>query len=199
MMREFSVPEISKLEKRFKAAQPFPHVVIENFMAGNDSKQLLSALKSEKFSRKDTDLFSFGQTGNLFYSKNQVVKAAVKMFSSQHFSSIISAISGIKLRAGAVDVSGAIYEKADYLLCHDDRLEGRKIAFILYLSESFTQADGGALVFLSSKGNHPDKKLIAYPPLENSLVIFEVSRKSWHEVEEVLSDKKRYTIGGWLH
>ncbi len=56
MMREFSVPEISKLEKRFKAAQPFPHVVIENFMAGNDSKQLLSALKSEKFSRKDTDL-----------------------------------------------------------------------------------------------------------------------------------------------
>ena len=198
-MRELLPQEISKLEKRFKAAQPFPHVVIENFMADNSHKQLLSALKSEKFSRKDMDLFSFSQTGNLFHSKNQVVKGAVEAFSSPRFSSPISAISGIKLRAGAVDVSGALYEKTDYLLCHDDRLEGRKIAFILYLSKSFTQADGGALVFLSSKGNHPGKKLIAYPPLENSLMIFEVSRKSWHEVEEVWSDNKRYTIGGWLH
>jgi Rps23 Pro-64 3,4-dihydroxylase Tpa1-like proline 4-hydroxylase len=33
----------------------------------------------------------------------------------------------------------------DYLLCHDDELEGRRIAFILYLVPVWTQSDGGLL------------------------------------------------------
>lgn len=34
----------------------------------------------------------------------------------------------------------------DYLLCHDDQLENRKIAFILYLTESdWSNEDGGQL------------------------------------------------------
>ena len=196
MMREFSNPEISALGKKFRAAKPFPHVVIENFLANH---KLLMALENEKFYRKDSDLFSFSQTNNLFYSKSPVVSAAVKMFSSQQFSSLMSAITGIRLKPGAVDISASLYEKTDYLLCHDDQLEGRKMAFILYLSKSFAAADGGALVFLSKKSSHPDKKVVAYPPLQNSLMFFAVSKKSWHEVEEVLTDRKRYTIGGWLH
>ncbi len=199
MMRNFSKAEIARAGKRFGKAKPFPHVIIENFLAGNEHKKLLQELKKEKFFRKDTDLFSFSQTGNLFYSKLPLVIRAVKMFSSKEFAKLAGDVSGIKVTAGAVDVSGSLYEKADYLLCHDDRLEGRKIAFILYLSESFTASDGGALVFLTAKGKHPDKKVIAYPPLENSLMMFTVSEKSWHEVEEMLSDKKRYTIGGWLN
>lgn len=197
MMRSFNKGEIFQLQHRFSKAKPFPHVVIENFL--KDYWSLLGALQREHFVRKDTDLFSFSQTRNLFYSKDSVIRDAVKMFSSQQFSSLISQITGIKLKQGAIDVSGALYENTDYLLCHDDKLEGRKVAFILYLSESFTAADGGALVFLSANGRHPGKKVIAYPPLQNSLMIFAVSDKSWHEVEEVLSDKKRYTIGGWLH
>ena len=210
MMREFLDSEISALSRKFRAAKPFPHLVIENFLANH---KLLMALENEKFYRKDSDLFSFSQSNNLFYSKSPVVSAAVKMFSSQQFAALIGKISGIKLKAGAVDVSASLYEKTDYLLCHDDQLEGRKIAFISYLSKSFAAADGGALVFLSnkvgnsrpalplrqSKGSHPDKKVVAYPPLQNSLMIFAVSKKSWHEVEEVLADRKRYTIGGWLH
>ncbi len=212
-MRGFSNQEITALSKRFISGKPFPHVVIENFLdkdnvdksrqaptrGWDNHKRLLLELKKESFAKKDSDLFTFKQTGNLFYSRNPIVAAAVTMFSSGQFAQLISLISGIRLKPGAVDVSGSLYEKTDYLLCHDDRLEGRKIAFILYLSESFTAADGGALVFLTAKGRHPDKKVFAYPPLQNSLMIFAVSKKSWHEVEEVLADKKRYTIGGWLH
>ena len=198
-MRGFSNQEITALSRRFISASPFQHVVLENFLDGSNHKRLMLELKKESFAKKDSDLFTFKQTGNLFYSRNPVVAAAVTMFSSGQFAQLISSISGIRLKPGAVDVSGSLYEKTDYLLCHDDRLEGRKIAFILYLSESFTAADGGALVFLTAKGRHPDKKVFAYPPLQNSLMIFAVSKKSWHEVEEVLADKKRYTIGGWLH
>ncbi len=197
MIRRFTKSEISKLKERFHKGQPFQHVVIENFLT--NPEQILRALEKEKFLLKDTDLFSFKQTNNLYFSKIAGVKKAVSTLSSEEFADIVGEISGLKLKPGAIDVFGALYDKTNYLLCHDDRLEGRKIAFVLYLSESFGKKDGGSLVLLSSNAKHPVRKVVAYPPLENSLVIFKVSTKSWHEVEEVLSDRKRYTIGGWLH
>ena len=34
---------------------------------------------------------------------------------------------------------------ADVLLCHDDELEGRRIAFIFYLVPEWTKEDGGEM------------------------------------------------------
>jgi len=194
--RNFPIKEVRKLKEEFIEAKPFPNLSIKNFL--KDHKLLFEAIKKEKFYKKDSDLFSFSQTSNLFYSKNAVIQSAVKLFSSQTFSSLISAVSGIKLKAGALDISGSLYEKTDYLLCHDDRVEDRKIAFILYLN-ALAEKDGGALALYLNKGSHPYKKIVSYLPAENSLFIFQVSKISWHEVEEVLSNKKRYAIGGWLH
>lgn len=197
MIRAFGKEELLELSRKFSNAKPFQHVIVENFLTSH--KKVLSGLKKEKFIMKDSDLFSFRQTGNLHHASRKEVKTAVKMLSSPEFASILSKITRMQLHAGAIDVFGALYRKTDYLLCHDDRLEGRKVAFVLYLSESFGKKDGGALTLLSSKAGHPGKKIIAYPPLENSLAIFKVSRKSWHEVEEVTSGRERYTISGWLH
>ena len=194
--RNFPIKEVRKLKGEFIKAKPFPNAGIKNFLKGH--KPLLAAIESEQFYKKDSDLFSFSQTNNLFYSKNSIIQSAVKLFSSQTFSSLISAISGIKLKPGALDVFGSLYEKTGYLLCHDDRVEDRKIAFILYLN-ALAEKDGGALALYLNKGSHPYKKIVSYLPVENSLFIFQVSRISWHEVEEVLSNKKRYAIGGWLH
>ena len=33
----------------------------------------------------------------------------------------------------------------DHLLCHDDELEGRRVAFILYLVPPWSEQDGGHL------------------------------------------------------
>ena len=41
---------------------------------------------------------------------------------------------------------GAKYCTTDYLLCHDDELEGRRVAFIMYLvPEDWEENDGGLL------------------------------------------------------
>ena len=37
----------------------------------------------------------------------------------------------------------------DYLLCHDDQLEGRRIAFIFYLAQDWTAQDGGLIYFMT--------------------------------------------------
>jgi len=41
---------------------------------------------------------------------------------------------------------------ADVLLCHDDELEGRRIAFILYLMPAWEKSDGGTLDLYSTDG-----------------------------------------------
>lgn len=41
---------------------------------------------------------------------------------------------------------------ADVLLCHDDELEGRRIAFILYLVPPWEKNDGGTLDLYSTDG-----------------------------------------------
>ena len=39
----------------------------------------------------------------------------------------------------------------DYLLCHDDQLEGRRFAYILYLTPDWEESDGGSLQLFNSK------------------------------------------------
>ncbi len=41
---------------------------------------------------------------------------------------------------------------ADVLLCHDDELEGRRVAFILYLVPPWEVKDGGTLDLFSTDG-----------------------------------------------
>lgn len=41
---------------------------------------------------------------------------------------------------------------ADVLLCHDDELEGRRVAFILYLTPSWELKDGGTLDLFDTDG-----------------------------------------------
>jgi Rps23 Pro-64 3,4-dihydroxylase Tpa1-like proline 4-hydroxylase len=80
------------------------------------------------------------------------------------------------------------------LLPHDDRLSGRKIAYILNLSKNFAKNDGGALQFFKGK-----KIVKSIPPTFNTFTIFQVSPRSLHQVQEVLSDKKRISFAGWFH
>lgn len=55
-----------------------------------------------------------------------------------------------------IDLAGQIYSPGDYLLCHDDQLEGRKVAFICYLvdEEWNLDEDGGSLDLYPSEFNH---------------------------------------------
>ncbi len=184
---------------QFESNSPFPHLLIEEFLSEKEAENLLKALKKEEFEEKESDLFSFKQTKDLHYSANRDIKEFVKMLESKEFSERIAKLTGIKVKKGAFDLAGSLYENKDYLLCHDDELEGRKIAYIYYLSEDFSEKEGGALALLEDDGGKPGKTARRYFPKWNSLMIFEVSKKSWHEVEEVIGKKKRYAIGGWLH
>ena len=79
--------------------------------------------------------------------KSENIEKLKDVLYSDEFRSALQSITGVKLLGLTKDVaiSAAIYESTDRLLCHDDELEGRRIAFILYLVEDWTDDDAGHL------------------------------------------------------
>lgn len=69
-------------------------------------------------------------------------------------------------------------------MCHDDELEGRRVAFIFYLvPEDWSKEDGGALdLFSVDAEGQPDKVVVSKVPKWNSFLFFEVSPVSFHQV-----------------
>ena len=190
--------KINGFRNRFESAKPFKHIVIKDFFKEEKARKLLIELKKEKFIEKESDLFSFKQTYDFYFTKNKVVKDFHKAFLSWDFFKFIESVCNVKLE-GTLDMAGTLYESGDFLLCHDDKLEGRKIAYVFYLTKDFEEKDGGNFVLFNSINGKPKEIAQKHLPLFNHLLLFQVSRKSFHEVEENLSDKERYAVSGWLY
>lgn len=188
-MSDSCVGKLSELKKDFKSSKPFPHLILPNFF--KNAKELKSALLEETFHYQNSDLFQFYQTTDCSKAKTKVVKDFHEFFGSKEFLSFISEITGKKLTS--IDMSGFVYGDTDYLLPHDDCLEGRKVAYVVNLSENFKEENGGALALFKNK-----KVVKRIVPKFNTFIIFEVSDKSLHEVEEVVGNK-RVSFAGWFH
>ena len=110
-------------------------------------------------------------------------------------------VTGRKL-GGHVDISGQRYQRGDFLLCHDDRLERRRIALILYLVPEEGELRGGRLWAMRAdeEGRPTCENPETIVPKWNTLAFFEVTRASFHQVEQVLSeDIFRYSLTCWFH
>ncbi len=177
---------------------PFPHLIIPNFLKEQNAINLLKALKDEPFELKQSDLFTLYQTKDLISSNNPIIKKFRNYLSSKEFTTYLTQITKIKIIPNTIDMAGTIYTDSNYLLPHDDQLEKRKIAYIYYLS-TLKKSDGGALAFYNSKHNQPTAIVKRTQPTFNTLILFPVSKKSFHEVEEVITNKQRIAISGWFH
>jgi prolyl 3-hydroxylase /prolyl 3,4-dihydroxylase len=189
----------SKLAKQYKSAKPYPHISLEGFLVEAKAKQLRQALLTEQFFEKESDLFKLSQTNELMHATNPVIKEFRALLASPEFSQYMQRISGVKLTNKELDMGGSMYKDTDFLLCHDDRVTGRKIAYILYLNPTFKPKEGGALALFNSKGKHPGAVVKRYSPSWNTFNFFTVSQKSWHSVEEVTTKNVRISINGWFH
>ncbi|HLC32150.1 MAG TPA: 2OG-Fe(II) oxygenase family protein [Candidatus Nanoarchaeia archaeon] len=189
--------DAGKLRKAFGSSKPFPHVLITDLLVGGRARELAVALQKLEFEEKESDLFHLWQTIDFSSLRKGVLKDFYDFMRGKAFLDFMGKITGMQF-SGEIDMAGSLYRDTNFLLCHDDQLEGRKLAFIYYVSEDFSLADGGSLDLFGDKQGHPGGLIKRYPPLFNSLLIFKVSPKSWHAVSEVIG-RERYAIGGWLH
>eukprot|EP01083_Nonionella_stella_P035435 96688_1 len=219
----FQSDRITAFKKEYNDFKPFPVLRIESFVKKDFIPKLESSLDENiTFSKMDNDLFNFYQSYGLDeLPANTPVQDLVQSLYSHQFREFLFKITGKKV-SDKPDLFASCYKDTSYLLCHDDQVEDRSIAFILYLvPEDWNASDGGALNIYNSytvdnptqnanSSNTNDANTVAvniFPhhnpckqliPKRNSVVIFEVSDQSFHAVDEILSaDKSRIAIGGW--
>ncbi|OGY48323.1 MAG: hypothetical protein A3D39_00625 [Candidatus Buchananbacteria bacterium RIFCSPHIGHO2_02_FULL_39_17] len=194
----FTSHSILTLQTKLRNSKPFPHIILKNFLPKPQAIDLLKALKHEPFELKQSDLFCLYQTKDLISSTNQHIQQFRTFLASKAFTNNLTKITNIKLIPNTIDMAGTIYIDTNYLLPHDDQLEGRKIAYIYYLS-TLTKNDGGALAFYNSKHNQPISIVKRTQPTFNTLLLFPVTTNSFHEVEEIITNTQRIAISGWFH
>jgi prolyl 3-hydroxylase /prolyl 3,4-dihydroxylase len=176
---------------------PFPHIEIKDFFKKEKLQEIISAITQEEFIEKEADLFKFMQTNDLLQSQNNTIKELISFLTSKELITFIESTTSTKL-SQEIDLFGSLYQNTDFLLCHDDQLKGRKIAFLIYLT-SFKKKEGGSLMLYNTKNGKPTVAAKKIAPNQNSLILFSVSKKSFHAVEEIIANKQRITIGGWFH
>ena len=189
---------LEELQKQFHSNSPFPHLVLPDFLNTEKLTKILPALTKEEFIEKEGDLFKFMQTHDFATSSLPELQDIRTFLSSDAFLSYIETLTKTKLKKNSIDISASLYQNTDYLLPHDDQLENRKVAFHLYLSD-LEDHDGGKLILYKTKGTIPREEEKAIIPKAGTFIIFTVSQKSFHEVEELITNKQRITIGGWFH
>ncbi|XP_068249664.1 prolyl 3-hydroxylase OGFOD1 [Palaemon carinicauda] len=181
-------------------SQPFKCMYMPQFLQDasflNKVKEELSSLEMYK---KNNDLYKFKQTSDLKSMSSPYI-GTLRKFLYGDFRNWLSDVTGIELN-NKVDMSSSRYEYTDVLLCHDDELEGRRVAYILYLTPPWYEKDGGTLdLFDVDNKGQPRDIVESLLPKWNTLAFFEVSPVSFHQVREVLSrDKIRLSINGWFH
>ena len=205
------------LQQNYDDAKPFPHVSFPNFLVdteeANDINKcflhpLLNELMNLNYNVKSNDLYDFFQSDDM----NQLNPVDFpftcrlrELLYSEAMIKLVENLTKTSLDKNKVDMSAAIYRNGGYLECHDDKLDSRSVAYIIYLvDEDWSEADGGALELLemneddheSEPLHHVGKKCI---PKWNSFTFFKVCDQSYHRVAEVTSSKPRLTISGWYH
>ncbi|XP_034738717.1 prolyl 3-hydroxylase OGFOD1 isoform X2 [Etheostoma cragini] len=179
---------------------PFPHCIIKNFLGSETFvENLQRELLELNFHEKSNDLYKFKQSDDLRKRTDPHI-AGLRAALFGRFRSWLGEVLGVELEP-TVDISCAKYEYTDVLLCHDDELEGRRVAFILYLVPPWQISDGGTLdLYTTDSHFHPQSVVKSLIPSLNTLVLFEVSSVSFHQVSEVLTrDKCRLSLSGWFH
>ena len=189
-----------------RSSAPFAHVVVNDAFGPNVvSDALRRELSSLDFHVKSNDLYEFFQSDDLKGCESTCVARVRNLLYSDRFVQFVRDVTGVDdIDASVVDVSACVYRSGGYLACHDDELDSRRVAFVLYLvdEEWSVTEDGGALDLydVNTATMMPRDIVRSIAPAWNSLVLFEVCPESYHQVALVTSAKKpRLTISGWFH
>lgn len=207
MLKDWINPElleekkIKQINNKFLRAKPFEYVSIDNFLNKDKAKLLQKTLEKEEYYLEDHDLYQFLRTEDFKKTENQSIITFRNFLLSEEFISFLEKLTSSKIKRNHLDLHSLKLLDTNYLLCHDDMVEGRQFAFIFNLSEEFEKKDGGAFEIFDSDSdlNVKPKIVESIIPKFNRFNIFKVRKNSYHQISEVTSDKERISIGGWYH
>ena len=179
-------------------SKPFPHVVVKDFLDEPTLDLVIDALAGLEYDFKESDLFSYWASMELTDINHPAINILRDDIGDKSWRDNVSKSFNVK-KLSNIDMAAYVYGLGDFLLPHDDQVEGRIIAYSLHLTPEINKEMGGALNLFEADNTGKSKLVDSIIPEYNSLIMFEVSNHSWHEVSEILIDIQRLTVTGWYH
>lgn len=187
--------EADSLQMQFLAATPFPHVVIDDFLAPSFASELLKAFPGfEQGNYRGADGSPGGKStldrirglGSAYQDLDDAIK-------SPAFLACLGRLTGIEaLLYDPWYLGGGTHENrngmsldrhVDFNLHPSERWH-RRLNVIVYLNPLWEEAWGGCLELVGDpyREGRPDRSI---SPVFNRCVIFETSERSWHGFDEI--------------
>lgn len=186
--------EVEALHTSFRAAQPFPHVVIDNFLDADRCRRIVEEDYGDVGSPRWTYHRHYSQKT---YSRTDATTygaaalSVVQQLSAPPFLRFMSRLTGIDglfpdpmLEDGGLTASGTggFANIHTDLTVHPARHTWmRRVNLLLYLNESWPSSYNGALELWDQDVRHCIRRI---PPLFNRCLIFEVSDRALHGYPE---------------
>ncbi|VVC45023.1 Hypothetical protein CINCED_3A023091 [Cinara cedri] len=167
----------------------------------NEAFKLREVLLTMPFKKRTCDLYSFSQSSDFYRisNKNKPIEVQQLLEVLVQIKQKISTYLGQKFN-NSISVSCSKYDIGDYLLCHDDRVDDRRVAFIYYLNYDWLSEWGGSLdIYSVDKHYNANSILQNIVPEFNAFLFFPVGNFTYHQVSENISKFPRITINGWFH
>jgi hypothetical protein len=116
-----------------------------------------------------------------------------RAFGERGFSRFVEHLSGLRLGTGTFDAH--LMTRGDFLAPHDDAIDDRRVACVIFFGRKWDPGFGGALTVRSRTGD-----VWVVEPEFNTLVIFDVTAGTDHSVQEVRGSKglRRASLSGWI-
>jgi Rps23 Pro-64 3,4-dihydroxylase Tpa1-like proline 4-hydroxylase len=188
--------------KSYVSADPFPHIVFDNFFDEGALNEILSEFPNEL--DKIGSKYNTNQERKSFSNNPDKLSAIINEFlnftNSHKFINFINKLSGIErpLIPDPYLIGGGLHELKDggFLNIHCDFNKhpsmnlDRRINALIYLNHDWKDQYGGALEFWDKNMKNSIKKIL---PIFNRIVIFNTTKFSFHgNPEKVkLSDKSK--------
>ena len=195
-MEHLNPLDVDALAKQFRAAEPFPHLVLENFLEPAFARAVAASYP---------DFESASQVGLQFAKVNERRKVQVcdsKLFpepvrqladllNGPAFLTMLSRVTGIpNLLADETFGGGGIHETAagGWLDVHvdfnyfEEREWHRRLNLLVFLNEQWPESWGGPLELWDEKVKRCHRSVL---PVLNRAVVFETSQISYHGVQRI--------------
>ena len=195
--------QLKFLSSSYQNNSPYPHISIPNFLIEDKAEEIKEALFELEFQEFDTDLYHFFKTIDIKNTENlpKIITEFHEFIFSTKANKFFAKLTSTPLSSKVGDLHSILCQQTHYLLCHDDQVDERIIAFIVNLSDDFEKEDGGALQLYDIDENRQPKQVCkTIIPKFNQLNVFTVSDISYHEISEIEhKDKNRISISGWYY
>jgi Rps23 Pro-64 3,4-dihydroxylase Tpa1-like proline 4-hydroxylase len=179
-------------------ARPFPHVIVDDFVAPEQLPALMAILEDELVARYESDLFAFDATAP------EPTTPELRELRDAFATALAPALAQLTGKpVTRADLRAYAYRPGHYLLPHSDHQHGlaRELAYAYYLPSPEPPSGGELELFectIEAGELTSTRSARLIEPRSNRLVVFDVNDLSLHQVREVLGGL-RLSIAGWFY